>query len=344
MCTCNRDLNANANAKMATAEGDTQNIQVSEAEYYECGSCKGSVNDDEDAILCEICNIWHHIECEGVSRKVYKFLTQEGSSVHWYCKKCNVTFTKVLGAISKLESRQDMTEQQVQELDRRTKMAEDSIEINKSNIANIHQTVESLVDKMSNQETVESKFDETAASLPKEEVVKVIRNELKLSERENNEQEVRRRNIMVFELPESDGGSAQERSNEDTKEFIRICTELLEVAVTKHDISQSIRIGKKEEGKIRPLRLKLTTEQKKKEIFMNLNKLRGITSEEVKYKIDHDLTKTQRLERKELVNKAKSLKDDDVSKKFNFLVRGPPWGMYIKKVKANPDVKKATRE
>ena len=53
---------------------------------YPCGIYGKSVNSSHKAILCDICDHWIHIKCNGLSANDYASL-QKTSEV-WFCKKC----------------------------------------------------------------------------------------------------------------------------------------------------------------------------------------------------------------------------------------------------------------
>ena len=73
----------------------------------------------------------------------------------------------------------------------------------------------------------------------------------------------------------------------------------------------------------------IKTEEKKKEIFKNLQKLRR-SNENIT--ITHGLTQKQRKELQELISEAKRKEECDTSSNYIYRVRGPPWGWFIKKI------------
>ena len=167
-------------------------------------------------------------------------------------------------------------------------------------------------------------------------VIKMVKDEIKHTEQEQKERELRKTNIMVFDLPEPNTNLKDEVITLDKQKFTSICSEVLSVEVETEDMVQFTRLGKKkteEDAKPRPLRIKMSSEEKKKEIFMNLHKLRDADKEEYPCSFDHDQTVTQRLEAKEMLKKAAELQGKTDSSKWKYLVKGPPWARYIKKVK-----------
>ena len=91
----------------------------------------------------------------------------------------------------------------------------------------------------------------------------VIEKSLKERESEEKERQNRRKNIIVFELPESTKSEPKYRKEEDTRKFIGFCKSILKVNFDKEMIARAIRLGKVTEGKTRPLLISLEEEDKK---------------------------------------------------------------------------------
>ena len=54
----------------------------------DCKTCKICNKDVEVlGVCCDVCDIWHHNECEGVVDDVYKVLT-ENQNLRWFCSDC----------------------------------------------------------------------------------------------------------------------------------------------------------------------------------------------------------------------------------------------------------------
>ena len=75
--------------------------------------------------------------------------------------------------------------------------------------------------------------------------------------------------------------------------------------------------------------LGIKTEERKREIFQNLHKLRNAPEN---ISVAHDLTKKQREELQELIKDARKKEENDQSGNFMYRVRGLPWGWFIKKI------------
>ena len=53
---------------------------------YPCGTCHRPVKNRDKAILCDECNIWHHINCVGISPLTYHSLVNQ--TALWFCEHC----------------------------------------------------------------------------------------------------------------------------------------------------------------------------------------------------------------------------------------------------------------
>ena len=56
---------------------------------YPCGACDMPVTWAQQAVACETCSVWYHIDCQGISSQTYDAL--HSSAVVWNCHSCGVT-------------------------------------------------------------------------------------------------------------------------------------------------------------------------------------------------------------------------------------------------------------
>ena len=139
----------------------------------------------------------------------------------------------------------------------------------------------------------------------------------------------RRNNIIVFGIKENQATNQKDKQTEDIREIKKILNEFCEVHLKEEDVAKVIHMGKYSESNKRPVIMTIKTEEKKKEIFKNLQKLRR-SDENIT--ISHDLTQKQRKELQELISEAKRKEECDTSSSYIYRVRGPPWGWFIKKI------------
>ena len=59
--------------------------------HFPCGVCEASVGWDDRAIVCDTCNKWYHIDCQGVNSNMYSFYNQSlDRSLAWECLNCGM--------------------------------------------------------------------------------------------------------------------------------------------------------------------------------------------------------------------------------------------------------------
>ena len=129
--------------------------------------------------------------------------------------------------------------------------------------------------------------------------------------------------MVIFEIKECEALSGKEKQEVDLKEVQRILKDCCEVELKQDNVAKVIQMGKYTEGKKRPIIIMIGTEEKKKEIFNNLHKLRRSADN---ITITHDLTVQQREELLELIKEAKNKEECDQMGRFIYRVHGPPWG------------------
>ena len=55
---------------------------------YPCGTCHRPGKNRDKAIICDECNIWHHINCVGISTSTCHSLVNQ--TVLWFCEQCGI--------------------------------------------------------------------------------------------------------------------------------------------------------------------------------------------------------------------------------------------------------------
>ena len=166
-------------------------------------------------------------------------------------------------------------------------------------------------------------------------VEEVIQKSLKNRDIEERERQNRRKNIIGFGLPESDKPELETRREEDIQKMVGLCRNICKIDITSRDVRRAVRLGKATENNERPLLIAMDEETKKREIFLNLNKIRDAERPFNKVVMTHDLTVRQREELKELIKEANQKEQQDETGSFMYRVRGPPWVWRIKKIARN---------
>ena len=127
--------------------------------------------------------------------------------------------------------------------------------------------------------------------------------------------EERKTNIIVFNAPESEASSMEERTLGDKAFFVETCNSFCDRNIpSTGDVLQARRLGKRVEGKdIRPLLIKLKSEMTKRVIFIQLHKLRNNESLSI-LSMNHYMTTEEKEKTKLLVEEAKRQTKDIMEK------------------------------
>ena len=158
------------------------------------------------------------------------------------------------------------------------------------------------------------KIEENSLNHQKENIVKinkediisvndVIEKKIKEKDVEERARKDRRNNMVIFGIKECEGMSGKEKQEVDLKEVQKILKDCCEVELKQDNVAKVIRMGKYIVGKKRPIMIMIGTEEKKKEMFKNLHRLRRSADN---ITITHDFTVQQREELHELLKEAKN--------------------------------------
>jgi hypothetical protein len=89
--------------KVGTAKGG----DVGEEEV-KCGECRKMVGRSDKAVMCELCELWFHSKCEGLTEDTYRLMNQD--KIHFYCGRCDKVAGKLLKTVVGLQARQTKME------------------------------------------------------------------------------------------------------------------------------------------------------------------------------------------------------------------------------------------
>ena len=255
-------------------------------------------------MCCDRCEKWYCNKCAHISDAGYSFLSsQEAKNVSWFCNDCkDPARTAVLEdkcIEDKCREYTDMLHQKMKALEtdiQRKAEATDLRELQKR-MEECEKNIKGLQEDKQEGQTWADIMD----SNEKRTVEEVVEKSLKDRDSEEKERQNRRKNTIIFELPESQKSEPDDRKGEDVQKFVGICKNICKINMTNDHIERAIRLEKVTEGKDRPLLVTMKDENKKREVFQNLNKLRDARAPFNKVIITHDLTKKQKEELKDKI-------------------------------------------
>ena len=127
--------------------------------------------------------------------------------------------------------------------------------------------------------------------------------------RELEEREKRRKNVIMYNIPESDAEEPETRVQEDKYKAI----EIADILNTEIDPSKTVRLGvrSEENNRPRPLRLSIQDTKTRDTLLSNAKDLRKSNNETAKNVfIKMDQTRMQRAEEKKLLEQRNELREE----------------------------------
>jgi hypothetical protein len=326
-----------------------------------CIRCKSDVKSSDKGVECEICGLWYHVQCEGMSIEQYQLmLKEECKNLHWFCNDCESVTLSTGKMIHSLKNRQDAVEAELLKLNKKiNKSVQDTereFDVVKAAILDIETILSNYKDKLTIAEAtalIDCKInvckgqlvEETKKEIPSlwsdmvsksvdsklakvstdvEKVNKVAADTRKIVE-EEKDREGRANNIILYRVPESD---KQEESVKHDKDFCcSLANEALDLDMNSDDIKSLFRLGKKG-ASCRPLLVQFRERSVKNRIMESLFKLKDADDKFKNISLTHDLTKQERVDCKSLVEEAKK-KQKEEKGEFLWRVRGLPGQMKV---------------
>ena len=279
----------------------TDKNQIVDSAESLCGHCNKLVKNDSPAMECEICNLWYHIKCQAINKAEYEYIKGGSkkktlSKLHWYCLTCDRIAVNFMKTMANLHTKHQILEDKADNLKEKMKNKVDKEEVDqlKEEIASIRkgqkQALEERWKKI--EENSLNHWKENTVKINKEDIISVndvIEKKIKEKDVEERARKDRRNNMVIFGIKECEEMSGKEKQEVDLKEVQKILKDCCEVELKQDNVAKVIRMGKYTEGKKRPIIIMIGTEEKKKEIFKNLHKLRRSADN---ITITHDLKST----------------------------------------------------
>ena len=152
------------------------------------------------------------------------------------------------------------------------------------------------------------------------------------SNNETRDEEKRKNNLVVYGVKEAEEEDREGKIKHDKDEIIRISNRLGLQDFTEYNIMRIFRMGTYDAANTRPILVELDSAVTKYKIMRNTYKLKDI-EEFQGWSLQHDMTKQQRENVRNLVEEAKQKEANDETGEYIYRVRGPPHKKYIKKIK-----------
>ena len=227
--------------------------------------CGKDLVEGESMMECRGCRGWAHEGCTGLSKATYSTLQKGGNACQWFCMHCRDCEDKIVPGVQEA-------------------------------LKGIHAMLIELNNRMSkfegacSEEAIDKKIEQAVERKMKEMIG------------EKEEQEKRKLNIVISNIPESRAETAGERKEEDLKAVRAKIDELGFDGALGKEVVDPVRLGRFTIGQ-RPRMLRVTakTEDAKKYIMQNASSIKQTeTDNKKKIWFNHDLTEKERREDREL--------------------------------------------
>ena len=209
-----------------------------------CQICKKNFSDPKAHIMvCEKCEVHFCRSCVGLKAAEYKALKDRGDFL-WFCPPCQKVALKTAKQDFDIEKRCK------EYFEKFTKRVE-NLEEGQKKLQKDHKTYKEATDARLEKLEQGSGAAGGAKSdaLSRADVTKAIQKEINTSDKEKEEREKRKPNIIIFDMPEAKEITKEAVKKADLTEFLEVCTDVLEVPIEVEEVKTSCRIGKKDKDK-----------------------------------------------------------------------------------------------
>lgn len=303
--------------------GSTRN---QEEKNNNCPDCKKVVGDSDHGLQCEVCELWFHIGCQGITEESYESLKLIATA-HWYCSRCDKGVAKILKSLAVVQGKQEKLEKELNEVKKDKNVLRDKIievedevkkvrELLKETDVKLETLIESkLVEGIDKR--VEVKVEAKLAEGIEKKWVDIKVKNVKEDVEESIEIDKRRNNIVFHGVKEQGPVEVMNLDDLLVSDFAKtpdqeLVEEILKVGLridASRHIEEVQRIGRYDSGKIRPIRVRIRTFEARNEILKRAHNLKDC-NEFKKVYIAPDLTRKQQLLDKDLRMNVKKFREE----------------------------------
>lgn len=264
-CKMSQKIRTRLNSKMDQAAGKEKVAESNKVipETDICPNCHKEVEEDDDALTCDVCSFWLHASCEGISKVQFKALeaviTTAGTS--WTCSACR------RGAKTLQE--------------KLTLLSRNQLEIVEE-IKGIKGTQDSMNNRL-------GKLEEKDSSPTVNQVI------TEMEERRRRED-----SVILFNVPESSSTVTEERIQHDSIMFEDFCRDHLKLD-TPPIPEKNFRLKSKNGEKPRPMKVRLKSNTIAKEVVDTWIQIPMEERKKIRQFLRRDQTLNQRKERLDLM-------------------------------------------
>lgn len=212
-----------------------------------CLGCRKQVKNSK-ALQCIMCELWCHKDCGNISEDMFKLCElqkKEEGSAFWICHCCRAFATKM--------------SVQMKEIDKRVTKLEKNCNAQQEAIQTVVKDTKLLGEKVEAISKEQKQMKTQGTNNESKNISEVLR--------ELREQEARKNNVVVHNMEESDEANSDSRKEHDMENLKNLAGQL-GVSFSRDKVQFMKRLGKKTDGKIRPLLIGMK-ETESKEQFLD---------------------------------------------------------------------------
>ena len=273
--------------------------------------CQKVFTKRDGCVQCFLCELWAHVKCSGLSSECMKALgSKKNDGIAWTCRACKSFATKYSKINLKIDARLDKLEEQMDKVEElQLKLEERSSKVEK---------------EMERVEVLEKEMKE----------LQKIVNDIQVLPRENGDNEVifeelrerenRKDNLMIYDIPEPQANTGDQRAEIDRKRFTEVL-DSLNIKISKEDIRFMTRLGRYDNSRTRPALIGIQNPGLKEKILLKAPLLNTMREPYCRVKIVKDLTRKQREEEEKLkciASDRNTAMSNDDKKNFQWMVVG----------------------
>ena len=148
---------------------------------------------------------------------------------------------------------------------------------------------------------------------------------------EEKDKELRKKNVIIYNIAESSAATYDVRINEDKEAVMKILKYLIDDDFQDKEIAKMFRLGRRNEetNKPRAILIQFENGMTKNYMMNNLHKLRKAEGSMKNIVISYDMTLSEREQRRALVKEAKDKEAADILGEWIYRVRGLPGQMKV---------------
>ena len=281
-------------------EVDVFSDEVEGAKANTCPKCSLPCTDGQKALQCYTCDKWHHNKCVGINDKSYDAISKLDKGIEWICHPCK-------GEKDKLNLENQSMKKIIEQLNKDNKTLQNNYDELKKNLDDLKVEIKSDVLREVREEikSLRSSNNIVGGVNLRDEIAKAIKVE--------EENKLRKNNLLIYNLEESKKGNFNDQNTDDTdriKDLFRNS-----VKVSNFEIVKMFRIGRKMESdgsvRPRPILIKLSDENEKWSLLKGAKELRNAEGWRKKIGISLDLCKEDREKDKKLREDLKAKRDNN---------------------------------